>query len=306
MRISNWIAKYRQLTVLMLLLPVMVFGQLNKAENLLTGAERAGAYLPLVYTKKVAVVANQTSVVKDQHLVDYLLKSKVNVVRVLAPEHGFRGTASAGEHVADGKDTRTGLPIVSLYGSHKKPTAADLQGIDVVIFDLQDVGARFYTYISTMTYVMEACAENGVEMIILDRPNPHGYYVDGPVLQEGYESFVGMHHVPVIHGMTMGEYARMVNGEGWLKGGVKCRLEVVSCQNYDHLTEYILPVKPSPNLPNQAAVALYPSLCFFEGTNVSVGRGTDTPFQVIGAPYFREGTTTFIPRGNDGAKNPKY
>lgn len=306
MYISNWVVKYRQLTGLMILMPALVFGQLNKAENLLTAAERAGAYLPLLYGKNIAVVANQTSVVKDEHLVDYLLESKVNVIRVFAPEHGFRGTASAGEHVADGRDAKSGLPVISLYGSHKKPVAGDLEGLDIVLFDIQDVGARFYTYISTMTYVMEACAENDVKMLILDRPNPHGYYVDGPVLKKGFESFVGMHHVPVIHGMTIGEYAQMVNGEGWLKKGVKCDLEVVICQGYDHLTEYELPVKPSPNLPNKNAIALYPSLCFFEGTNVSVGRGTDIPFQLIGAPYFKDGTITFTPEANEGAKSPKY
>ncbi len=306
MYISNWVVKYRQLTGLMILMPALVFGQLNKAENLLTAAERAGAYLPLLYGKNIAVVANQTSVVKDEHLVDYLLESKVNVIRVFAPEHGFRGTASAGEHVADGRDAKSGLPVISLYGSHKKPVAGDLEGLDIILFDIQDVGARFYTYISTMTYVMEACAENDVKMLILDRPNPHGYYVDGPVLKKGFESFVGMHHVPVIHGMTIGEYAQMVNGEGWLKKGVKCDLEVVTCQGYDHLTEYELPVKPSPNLPNKNAIALYPSLCFFEGTNVSVGRGTDIPFQLIGAPYFKDGTITFTPEANEGAKSPKY
>ncbi len=306
MRITNWVVKYRHLAGLLSLIPALTFGQLRTADNLLTAAERPGAYLPLLYGKTVAVVANQTSMVKDEHLVDYLQRSKVNVLKVFAPEHGFRGTASAGETVLDGKDAKSGLPVISLYGSHKKPTTADLQGVQVVLFDIQDVGARFYTYISTMSYVMEACAENNIKMIVLDRPNPHGYYVDGPVLQKGFESFVGMHPVPVIHGMTMGEYAQMVNGEGWLKNQVQCNLEVVRCQDYDHYTEYNLPVKPSPNLPNSEAVALYPSLCFFEGTNVSVGRGTEFPFQVIGAPYFKEGTFEFIPREKEGAKSPKY
>jgi uncharacterized protein YbbC (DUF1343 family) len=208
--------------------------------------------------------------------------------------------------VTSANDAKTGLPIISLYGKNKKPSAEQLQGLDVVLFDLQDVGTRFYTYISTLTYVMQACAENKVKLIVLDRPNPNGYYVDGPVLKPGFESFVGLHQVPVVYGLTIGEYALMVNGEKWLENGVKCELEVVKCKNYDHLTEYDLPIKPSPNLPNQWAVALYPSLCFFEGTNVSVGRGTDLPFQQIGAPYFEEGTTVFTPKANEGAKHPKY
>ena len=306
MKISAMAAKYRQLLVLFLLFPVISFAQLDAAEGLLTGSERPGAYLPLLYEKSVAVVANQTSLKEKQHLVDFLLENKVNVKKVFSPEHGFRGNASAGEKVKSGIDAKTGLPIVSLYGNNKKPKPEQLQGVEVVLFDLQDVGARFYTYISTMTYVMEACAENKVQMIVLDRPNPNGYYVDGPILKPAFKSFVGLHPVPIVHGMTIGEYAQMVNGEGWLKNGVKCDLQIIRCRNYTHNTEYKLPVKPSPNLPNEWAVALYPSLCLFEGTNVSVGRGTDFPFQQIGAPYFEPGTTSFTPKANQGAKHPKY
>jgi len=300
------VAKYRQLALAVMLLPVLVTAQLKKPENLLVGAERPGAYLPLLYQKKVAVVANQTSMVKDKHLVDFLLENKVQVVKVFAPEHGFRGEASAGESVESSRDKKTGLPIISLYGSNKKPTPQQLQGIDAVVFDIQDVGARFYTYISTLAYVMEACAENEKKVIVLDRPNPNGYYVDGPVLQAGYKSFVGMHPVPIVHGMTIGEYARMINGEGWLKGGKRCVLDIVKCTGWDHATEYNLPVKPSPNLPTKWSVTLYPSLCLFEGTDVSVGRGTDKPFERIGAPYFKEASDTFVPVSRPGASHPPY
>lgn len=306
MTLFEGLAKYRHLLYALILLPSLASAQLDVSENILVGAERPGAYLPLLYGKKVGVVANQTSMVRDQHLVDYLLDNDVEVVKVFAPEHGFRGEASAGEKIRDGRDPKTNLPVISLYGSNKKPTAAQLSDLDVVLFDIQDVGARFYTYISTLTYVMEAVAENDKKLVVLDRPNPNGYYVDGPVLEAGYESFVGMHKIPVVHGMTIGEYAKMVNGEAWLKNGVLCKLDVVKCANWDHMTEYNLPVRPSPNLPNHYAVALYPSLCFFEGTNVSVGRGTDKPFQQIGAPYFPKGGVAFTPTENAGAKNPKY
>lgn len=253
----------------------------------------------------VAAVVNQTSRVGDNHLIDSLLAVGGQVKTIFAPEHGFRGTADAGEKIKDGKDSKTGLPIISLYGKHKKPTAEDLQGIDAVIFDIQDVGARFYTYISTMTYVMEACAENGKKFIVFDRPNPNGHYVDGPVLENGFESFVGLHQIPVVHGMTIGEYAKMVNSEGWLENGIQCDLEVIKCENYDHNTPYNLPVKPSPNLPNQTSIYLYPSLCFFEGTVVSVGRGTDFPFQIFGHPDFSMGSFQFTPKPTLGAKYPK-
>lgn len=299
-------AKYRQLALALALFPLLLSAQLKKAENLKTGAENTGAYLPLVYGKSVAIVANQTSMIGDRHLVDVLLNNKVEVAKVFSPEHGFRGQASAGEKVNSSKDSKTGLPIISLYGKNKKPTKAQLDDVDIVIFDIQDVGARFYTYISTLSYVMEACAENQKKLIVLDRPNPNGYYIDGPVLKPGYESFVGLHPVPVVYGMTIGEYAQMVNGEGWLKQGRKCLLEVVRCSGYNHETAYHLPIPPSPNLPNKWAVSLYPSLCFFEGTTVSVGRGTTKPFQQIGAPYFTEGSNYFTPISNPAAKFPKH
>lgn len=298
--------KYSPIMMALLLLPTLSLAQLKASKEIIVGAERPGAYLPLLHNYDVAVVANQTSMVYDLHLVDFLVDRDVRVRKVFAPEHGFRGEAGAGEKVTSGTDAKTGLPIVSLYGSNKKPTPEQLADVGVVVFDIQDVGARFYTYISTMTYVMEACAEQGKKMIILDRPNPNGHYIDGPVLKAGYESFVGMHPVPVVHGMTIGEYAQMVNGEGWLKGGIKCDLEVVKVSGWDHSTSYQLPVRPSPNLPTQESIILYPSLCFFEGTTVSVGRGTDLPFQQIGAPWFEEGSITFTPRSMSSAKYPKY
>ena len=273
----------------------------------LPGAYDMERYLPLLEGKRVAVVANQTSRVGEAHLVDTLLARGVKIVRIFSPEHGFRGEAGAGESVRDGVDTRTGLPIVSLYGKHRKPLPEDLADVDVVIFDIQDVGVRFYTYISTLHLVMEACAEQGKEMIVLDRPNPNGFYVDGPVLDTAYRSFVGMDPVPVVHGMTPGEYARMLNGEKWLKKGVQCRLTVIPCRNYTHRSIYELPVRPSPNLPNMRAVYLYPSLCFFEGTIMSVGRGTDFPFEVYGHPEYPDHTFSFTPRSIPGAApHPKY
>ncbi len=279
---------------------------LHAQDDLYVGAERFLAYKYAVEGKRVAVVSNQTSRVGKQHLVDFLLGEKVNIVKVFAPEHGFRGEAAAGEKVQSGKDTKTGLPIVSLYGSNKKPTPEQLANVEVVLFDIQDVGARFYTYISTMTYVMEACAEKGIPFLVLDRPNPNGFYVDGPVLQKGFESFVGLHPVPVVHGMTIGEYALMVSNEGWLAKGKKADLTVIKCLNYSHKDKYVLPVAPSPNLPNAAAVALYPSLCFFEGTPMSVGRGTDFPFQTFGAPWFHLGSFVFTPHSMPSAPHPPY
>lgn len=271
-----------------------------------TGAERTKDYLPLLAGKRVAVVTNATGMIGRTHVVDSLVALKVNVVKVFAPEHGFRGEASAGEHVKDEKDVRTGLPLVSLYGSNKKPSAAQLADVDVILFDIQDVGVRFYTYIGTLHYVMEAAAEQGKSVVVLDRPNPNGFYVDGPVLDMAHHSFVGMHPVPLVHGMTVGEFAGMINGEGWLKGGVKCDLKVIACQGYDHDTVYELPVRPSPNLPNMAAVYLYPSLGLFEGTIVSVGRGTDKPFQCIGYPGCPIGQFTFTPVSMPGAKDPPH
>lgn len=292
------------------------------AENsnpIIVGANRIETYLPLLKDKKVGIVGNQSSVifksrksgteaVNYTHLVDSLLALKVQVTRVFAPEHGFRGTADAGEVVQDGKDSKTGLPIISLYGDNKKPKAEQINDLDLIIFDLQDVGARFYTYIGTLHYVMEACAENNIPLLILDRPNPNGHYVDGPVLDPEYHSFVGMHPVPVVHGLTLGEYAKMINGEKWLKNGVQVDLQVIKTENYDHQKPYSLPIKPSPNLPNDQAINLYPSLCFFEGTNVNAGRGTDNQFQVFGSPFLDNTfyKYSYTPESKDGAKNPKH
>lgn len=269
------------------------------------GAAFMDIYLPLLEGKKVAVCANPTSVVDSVHLVDTLLARNVQVVSIFCPEHGFRGEAEAGAVIRSSVDSKTGLPIVSLYGKNKKPTPEQLTGIDVVVFDIQDVGCRFYTYISTLSYVMEAAAENGVAVIVLDRPNPNGYFVDGPVLESKFKSFVGMHPVPVVHGMTIGEYARMVNGEKWLSNGVVCELEVVLMGGYTHSTRYSLPIAPSPNLQTDEAIYLYPSLCLFEGTAVSVGRGTPTPFQIYGHPSLSVGDFRFTPRPIKGvSENP--
>ena len=272
------------------------------AQPIKTGAERMEIVTRLLEGKRVGLVVNQTSILEKSqiHLLDTLLGASIQVVKIFAPEHGFRGTADAGEEIQDSRDMRTGLPIISLYGNNKKPTAEQLAGLDVVVFDIQDVGARFYTYISTLHYVMEACAENDVELVVLDRPNPNDY-VDGPVREERFRSFVGMDPLPVLHGLTVGELARMINGEGWLKSAPDtCRLQVVTVENWRHGDPYWLPVKPSPNLPNDVAVRLYPSLCFFEGTVISVGRGTYHPFQMIGAPDTCYGDFTFTPTSLPG------
>lgn len=268
------------------------------------GANQIELYKSIIEGKSVAVVANQTSMIGQTHLVDKLLSLGIHIKTIFAPEHGSRNLADAGETIENDKDSETGIPLISLYGSHLKPTVEDLKGIDVVIFDIQDVGARFYTYISTLHYIMESCAENHIKCLVLDRPNPNGYYVDGNILDTAYSSFVGMDPVPVVHGMTVGEYAKMVNGEGWLKHGLKCDLIVIKCKNYTHKTLYELPVKPSPNLPNQNSVYLYPSLCFFEGTAISLGRGTSYPFQVFGSPDLPDRGFSFIPESVPGAKNP--
>ncbi len=272
--------------------------------KILPGAYDTKAYFPLLYNKRVAVVGNLTSEINGTHLVDTLLHSGVNVIKVFAPEHGFRGQASAGEQVADSKDKKTGLPIISLYGKHKKPMINDLKDVDIIVFDIQDVGVRFYTYISTLHYVMEAAAEQHIPVIVLDRPNPNAGYIDGPVMEDKYRSFVGMHPVPIIYGMTIGEYARMINGEHWLKNGVETNLTVIPIQNYTHQSVYRLPVKPSPNLPNYQSVKLYPSLCLFEGTDISVGRGTPFPFQVYGSPYLPKSDFSFVPKPNSASKWP--
>ena len=270
------------------------------------GADRTQEYLPLLKSKSIAIVANQSSNIKKTHLVDSLLSLGVNVKKVFCPEHGFRGLVDAGKKVKTVKDTKTGLPVISLYGKNKKPSTVDLKGIDIVVFDIQDVGVRFYTYLSTLHYVMEACAENKIPLIVLDRPNPNGYYIDGPVMEDAYKSFLGLHSVPIVYGMTIGEYAQMINGEGWLKGGIKCDLKVITLEGYSHSDLYELPVRPSPNLPNMASVYLYPSLGLFEGTVVSVGRGTDKPFQVIGLPTLQKANYAFTPESQVGAIDPKY
>ena len=273
-------------------------------EGVITGAERIRMYLPLLKDKKVGLVVNQSSLVMGKHLLDTLLEMDVKVAAIYTPEHGFRGEADAGDHIASGKDERTGIPIVSLYGDKRKPSADDFAPVDILIFDIQDVGVRFYTYVGTLHYVMETAAETGKPVIVLDRPNPNGHYVDGNVLDTAYHSFVGMHPVPIVHGMTIGEYAQMINGEGWLSNGVHCELTVIPCLQYDHQTKYVLPVKPSPNLPNLRAVLLYPSLCLFEGTIMSIGRGTDKQFQVLGNPDFK-GDFSFTPEPKPGAHKPK-
>ena len=278
-----------------------------QSDSIIVGAERTSLYFSKLKGKRIGFVANQTSMIKNDHLVDILLNEGVNIVKVFSPEHGFRGHADAGAKVRDEIDLQTGLPIYSLYGkSRRKPSKEVLKDIDLILFDLQDVGVRFYTYISSMHYVMEACAENSIPLILLDRPNPNGFYVDGPILNPKFKSFVGMHEVPVVHGMTIGEYAKMINGEMWLKDSVKCSLEVIPCLNYNHLIKYNLPIPPSPNLPNMRSVYLYPSLCFFEGTNVSIGRGTEIPFQIYGAPYFDSKLFKFTPKSSYGSKYPKY
>jgi len=259
-------------------------------------AERSDFYLSLLKEKKVALVVNQSSTVKDKHLVDFLLENKINVVKIFAPEHGFRGNIDRGKHFNNKIDKKTDLSIIAMYGKNRKPKAEQLKGVDIVIFDIQDVGVRFYTYISSMHYVMEACAENNKKVIIFDRPNPLGDYVDGPVLKPKFKSFVGMHQIPVVHGLTVGELAMMINEEGWLKNGIKCDLEVIKMQNYNHSKHWSLNIKPSPNLPNDVSIRLYPSLCFFEATNVSIGRGTLFPFQVIGYPNKNFGNFTFTPK----------
>jgi uncharacterized protein YbbC (DUF1343 family) len=283
--------------------------------DIIVGANQLDKYIDLLKDKNVAIVANNTSVIfKDgksnsnyQHLVDSLLSLGINVTRVFAPEHGFRGVADAGEIITDYKDENTGVSVVSLFGENFKPSPSDLENIDLVLFDIQDVGVRFYTYLSTLHYVMEACAENGTPVIVLDRPNPNGHYIDGPVLEEQSKSFVGLHPVPIVYGMTIGEYAKMINGEKWLKNGIQCDLTVIPLKNYTHNSTYSLPLRPSPNLPNDKSINLYASLCMFEGTNASCGRGTEMQFQIFGSPYLPKDSYkfTFTPQPNYGSKIPK-
>jgi uncharacterized protein YbbC (DUF1343 family) len=268
------------------------------------GAWQIDQYKNLIEGKSVAIVANQTSMVGKIHLVDTLLNIGIKIQTIFAPEHGFRDLADAGDEIRDGIDRETGVQIISLYGAHLKPTPEVLKDIEIVLFDIQDVGVRFYTYISTLHYVLEACAENGVKCIVLDRPDPNGFYCDGNIADTAYRSFVAMHPVPVVHGMTVGEYAQMLNGEGWLKNSIKCDLTVIKCKGYTYKTMYELPVRPSPNLPNQNSIYLYPSICWFEGTNISLGRGTPFPFQVYGSPKLPDKGFSFIPESVPGAKNP--
>ena len=292
-------AKIKQIICISLVL----FTFSAQAQKLVLAAERTDVYLHHLENKKVGVVGNQTSMIANTHLIDSLLSLGIDVVKVFSPEHGFRGKADAGAIIEDGIDSKTGIPIISLYGKNKKPKDEQLQGIDILVFDIQDVGVRFYTYISTLHYVMEAAAESNIKVIVLDRPNPNGHYVDGPILDTAFQSFVGMHPIPIAHGMTIGEYAKMINGENWI--ATKCELIVIEMENYTHNTNYDLPIKPSPNLPNARAVNLYPSLCLFEGTTISIGRGTDYPFQHFGAPYLKS-NYSFMPKSGEGSKYPKH
>lgn len=275
------------------------------AAGVITGAEQLETLLPAIQGKRIGIIVNHTSLVNKTHLADTLLKRGVILKKIFAPEHGIRGTADAGEEIKDGVDAKTGLPVVSLYGNNKKPTPEQLADVDVILFDIQDVGVRFFTYISTMHYAMEACAENNKKLIVLDRPNPNGSYVDGPVLEHEFHSFVGMHTIPIVHGLTVGELALMINGEGWLGNEKKCDLQVIPVKNWKHSDPYSLPVRPSPNLPNDQAVKLYPSTCLFEGTVLSLGRGTQMPFQVVGHPDLKNMPFQFTPVSIEGmSKNP--
>lgn len=274
--------------------------------QLIIGNQRMNLYLDSLRGKRVAIVANQSSVINRTHLVDSLLALGITIQKVFAPEHGFRGTADAGEKIWSHKDPVTGLPIVSLYGNNKKPRADQLWDVDIVLFDIQDVGVRFYTYISTLHYVMEACAENKKPLVVLDRPNPNAHYIDGPVREPEHTSFIGMHPVPIVYGMTIGEYALMINGEFWLHNDVICQLYIVPCKNYNHKMKFEIPIAPSPNLRTDLAITLYPSLCFFEATTVSVGRGTERPFEMYGHPNFRQTNYAFIPMPTTGAKEPLW
>ncbi len=278
-----------------------------KSTKLIYGNEKIKEYSKFLINKRVAIAGNQTSFVISQnmHLVDYLISKKINVTKIFCPEHGFRGNQDRGLTIKNSIDTKTGIEIVSLFGKNKKPSKEIMSEIDVIIFDIQDVGARFYTYISSMHYLMEACAENNVEFIVFDRPNPLGDYFDGPVLKEDFSSFVGVHKIPVVHGLTIGELAKMINNEGWLKDSIKCKLQIIKMENYQHSLLTHTPIKPSPNLPNDISIRLYPSLCFFEATNISIGRGTQYPFQIIGYPDSIFGKFSFTPLDIEGMQvNP--
>ena len=279
----------------------------NQVKPVVPGAERIDLYRSTFKNRSLALVANQTSMVGNRHLLDTLLSRGAIIKKIFCPEHGFRGMEDAGEQVKSGKDPKTGIPVISLYGKKLKPSAGDLKGIDFVIYDIQDVGVRYYTYISTLTYVMEACAENFVTLFILDCPNPNGFYIDGPVLEPQYKSFVGMHPIPIVYGMTVGELATMINEEGWLSHKLKCSIGLIPCHNYSHKTRYTLPVNPSPNLQNMRAVYLYPALGLFEGTAINVGRGTDFPFEVFGHPRFADSLFSYMPScSGKGTTNPPH
>ena len=293
-------AKIKQNIIILLLLSA--FG--SNAQQLVLGADRIDKILKTINNKKIAVVANQTSRVNDVHLVDTLLSLQQKIISVFSPEHGFRGIEDAGAKIDNEVDLKTGLPIISLYGKNKKPTSDQLKEIDIVVFDIQDVGARFYTYISTLHYVLEACGEDKIKVVVLDRPNPNGHYVDGPILEKEFMSFVGMHQIPIVHGMTIGEYAKMIVGEKWIK--FDCNLEIIEMNNYNRNDFYDLQIKPSPKLPNSKSINLYPSLCLFEGTNVSVGRGTNQPFQHFGSPFLKFYSYVFQPKSGPGSKFPKH
>ncbi len=291
------------------LLIVLFVATITKSQPtpILTGAEQLDLLLPKIQGKRIALLVNHTATIGKTHLVDTLQKRAVDIKKIFSPEHGFRGNADAGEKVNDGIDTKTGLPVISLYGNNKKPTPEQLADVDIVIFDIQDVGVRFFTFISSLHYLMEGCAEQNKKLIILDRPNPNGSYVDGPVLDPSLKSFVGMHPIPIVHGLTVGELAQMINGEGWLEGKKKCEFEIIPLKNYTHQSVYIVPIKPSPNLPNQQSVLLYPSTCLFEGTALSVGRGTQHPFEWIGHPDLKKQPFQFTPVSIEGmAKKPPH
>lgn len=325
MKITIKLTGFLTLFILFLMLSIASCGQSTKKieketpvdkEKIVVAANQTEKYLKFLKDKNVAVVGNNTTVIFKNgqgadsyvHLVDSLLSLDIKISKVFAPEHGFRGDADAGEEIKDSRDSKTNLPVVSLYGNNYKPSSEQMDGVDVMVFDIQDVGARFYTYLSTMHYVMEACAENGIPVIVLDRPNPNGHYIDGPMLEKGNESFVGLHAVPIVYGMTIGEYAKMINGEKWLKNGVQCDLTVIPLENYTHNSTYSLPLRPSPNLPNDKSINLYPSLCLFEGTDVNSGRGTEKQFQIFGSPFLPSTSYdyTFVPKSNFGAKTPKH
>ncbi len=296
--------------ILLACLSILWFNTTSYAQDSISlpAAYHTEDYLPYLKGYSIGVISNQTSTIGTTHLVDSLVNSGIEIKIVFAPEHGFRGNIDAGEYVKDGIDRKTGLPIISLYGKNKKPKPEQIKDLDILLFDIQDVGARFYTYLSTLHYIMEAAAEANIKVIVLDRPNPNAHYIDGPILKSENSSFVGLHPVPIVYGMTIGEYAKMINGQGWLKNGQKCNLQVIPLKNYDRNIRYELPIRPSPNLPNSQSIALYPSLCLFEGTPISAGRGTEQQFQIFGSPDLdsKRYGFTFIPESNVGAKYPKF